>query len=302
MPYRRAGRACALAALRRVVPVLPVGQGTGDGLWRFQEGRPSEIWKAADASLAEPAAVSPGGHARRRDRQAGGETAAVGHVADGTNVRTLAPSIVIRFRGRAPPTGRPTALDRRSRSRRGRGRPLHDSGRCRPPIRLVSGQVGVRCGRLTARSLFTADPSTPAVCHSWPCGRMAPASNCRLADGPRRRPSVPARRTGTGVPAANAVWTSGCSIWRRKASRPLTRLSYHGALGSFDITPDGKRIVFDRSRENSDIVLIERRDERSCPSEHHVRAATSSLFIGPPPGGAAPRHIGHIDRSRGVHR
>ena len=39
--------------------------------------------------------------------------------------------------------------------------------------------------------------------------------------------------------------------------RQLTRLSNQGALGTFDITPDGKAIVFDRSRENSDIVLIE---------------------------------------------
>ena len=40
--------------------------------------------------------------------------------------------------------------------------------------------------------------------------------------------------------------------------RQITRLSNHGALGTFDITPDGKAIVFDRTRENSDIVLIER--------------------------------------------
>jgi hypothetical protein len=39
--------------------------------------------------------------------------------------------------------------------------------------------------------------------------------------------------------------------------RQLTRLSNQGAIGTFDITPDGKAIVFDRSRENSDIVLIE---------------------------------------------
>ena len=29
-------------------------------------------------------------------------------------------------------------------------------------------------------------------------------------------------------------------------------------IRSFDITPDGTRIVFDRRRENSNIVLIER--------------------------------------------
>jgi Tol biopolymer transport system component len=40
-------------------------------------------------------------------------------------------------------------------------------------------------------------------------------------------------------------------------SRQLTRLSNQGALRTFDIEPDGKHIVFDRSRQNSDIVLID---------------------------------------------
>jgi len=43
-----------------------------------------------------------------------------------------------------------------------------------------------------------------------------------------------------------------------KQTRQLTRLSNQGTLGTFDITPDGKALVFDRTRENSDIVLIER--------------------------------------------
>ncbi len=41
-------------------------------------------------------------------------------------------------------------------------------------------------------------------------------------------------------------------------TRQLTRFSYASALRSFDITADGRFIVFDRSRDNSDIVLIER--------------------------------------------
>jgi hypothetical protein len=39
---------------------------------------------------------------------------------------------------------------------------------------------------------------------------------------------------------------------------PLTSLSNQGTLRTFDITPDGKYIVFDRSRQNSNIVLIDR--------------------------------------------
>ena len=39
-----------------------------------------------------------------------------------------------------------------------------------------------------------------------------------------------------------------------KTTRPLTRLSDHGNVSAFDITPDGKEIVFDRLRDNSHIV------------------------------------------------
>jgi hypothetical protein len=37
----------------------------------------------------------------------------------------------------------------------------------------------------------------------------------------------------------------------------LTNLSDRGYLNHFDITPDGKYLVFDRSRQNSDVVLID---------------------------------------------
>jgi Tol biopolymer transport system component len=41
--------------------------------------------------------------------------------------------------------------------------------------------------------------------------------------------------------------------------RRLTNLASKGSLRGFDITPDGAHIVFDRVRQNSDIVLIDRR-------------------------------------------
>jgi Tol biopolymer transport system component len=39
--------------------------------------------------------------------------------------------------------------------------------------------------------------------------------------------------------------------------RQLTHLSDRGYLTTFDITPDGKYLVFDRTRQNSDIVRID---------------------------------------------
>ena len=43
-----------------------------------------------------------------------------------------------------------------------------------------------------------------------------------------------------------------------KAIRQLTHLTDRGRILTFDITPDGQAIVFDRTRDNSDIVLFDR--------------------------------------------
>jgi hypothetical protein len=37
----------------------------------------------------------------------------------------------------------------------------------------------------------------------------------------------------------------------------LAQLEDRGAIRTFDVTPDGKWVVFDRSRQHSNIVLIE---------------------------------------------
>ena len=42
-----------------------------------------------------------------------------------------------------------------------------------------------------------------------------------------------------------------------KKTRLIARLTARGEKRAFDISPDGKQIVFDRVRENSDIVLID---------------------------------------------
>jgi tricorn protease-like protein len=48
-------------------------------------------------------------------------------------------------------------------------------------------------------------------------------------------------------------------------SRRLTRLTDAAAMRAFDITPDGRRIVFDRLREKSNIVLIDLATKQARP-------------------------------------
>jgi len=42
-----------------------------------------------------------------------------------------------------------------------------------------------------------------------------------------------------------------------KQTHQITHFNSNAAMRTFDITPDGKQIVFDRLRDNSDVVLIE---------------------------------------------
>jgi Tol biopolymer transport system component len=48
-------------------------------------------------------------------------------------------------------------------------------------------------------------------------------------------------------------------------SRRLTRLSNSSVMRTFDITPEGDRLVFDRLRENSNILLIDLAADRARP-------------------------------------
>jgi hypothetical protein len=56
-------------------------------------------------------------------------------------------------------------------------------------------------------------------------------------------------------------WDNQGDFWildfSTKNSRPVAHLTDVTRIQAFDITPDGKQIVFDRVRENSDIVLID---------------------------------------------
>ncbi len=65
--------------------------------------------------------------------------------------------------------------------------------------------------------------------------------------------------------AAGSIYLQGLDIsqdfWlldvQTGQTRQLTRFNNSVAIWSFDVSPDGKQIVFDQSRNASDIVLID---------------------------------------------
>ena len=125
------------------------------------------------------------------------------------------------------------------------------------PIRLVSGQVVNP----------VCSPDGTLIVYDGPVvGGLVPLLGVRPDGTPVDLPKVLARLGGDHrflnnralvyVPRAQSpdFWLLDLAT---KTTRQLTHLSNQGSLNAFDISADGKEIVFDRYRENSDIVLID---------------------------------------------
>jgi Tol biopolymer transport system component len=234
-------------------------RGTGDGLWRIQDGQASEISTGADGGLSEPPAVSPDGSRVAIVVRREGKRRLVILSADGRSSRTLAQSLEIQGtagQGTADWSPDGTWIVTSGRDAQGPGLfkiPV-ESGE---PVRLVSGRavnpVWSPDGNLIvyAGKFFTGQVELLGV---RPDGTPFELSPVRTRPGGYR--FLPNGRGLVYLPFIPSLdfWLADFAT---KKSRQLTRLSNQGALGTFDVTPDGKAIVFDRLRENSDIVLID---------------------------------------------
>jgi hypothetical protein len=68
-------------------------RGTGDGLWRYQDGQALEIWKGADGALSDPPAVSADGSRVAVVLRSGGALHLHVGNADGTEFRGIGETV-----------------------------------------------------------------------------------------------------------------------------------------------------------------------------------------------------------------
>jgi Tol biopolymer transport system component len=235
-------------------------RGTGDGLWKVQDGQASEVRRDADAVLSEPAAVSPDG---RRVvvvvRHAGKRHLSI-MSADGTNARTLAPSIDIEGasgQGAADWSPDGTRIVTGGSDAQGPALfiiPVDGAG---APVRLVEGKW--------VNPIWSPDNNLIVYAGQSIVGQVAllgvrpDGSSVKLPDVLVRPGGYRFLPNGTGLVYVPRITAQDFWLldFATQQSRQLTRLGNQGALRTFDIEPDGKHIVFDRSRQNSNIVLID---------------------------------------------
>ena len=231
--------------------------GAGDGLWRLRNGETTEIWKGSDGALFETPAVSPdGGHVAIVLRRNGkGQL----HVlsADGAELQPIAEGIDAKGTSCWSPDAKWIVTGGSDATGPGLFKiPLDGAS----PVRLVAGQalnpVWSPDGSLIVYAGTNVRTFAPllAVRPDGTSVKLPEIILRRLGERVRFSPDGKSLIYMQGLLASQDFWLLDLASMK---SRPLTKVQNRAAMRTFDVTSDGKQIVFDRLRENSQVVLID---------------------------------------------
>lgn len=229
----------------------------GDGLWRYQDGQVLELWKGSGGPLLAPAAVSWDGKKVAITVRRQGKIRLSFMGDDGSNLTALAESLDARGSATWSPDGRWIAMGGEDGTGPGLFKIPVDGG---APVRLTKTLGTNPVWSPDGNLIFYGGP---------PTGRIQQLQAVRPDGTPVELPDIRVRSEGERFQflpdGKGLVYMDGqqrrmdfalLDLTTMK-TRPLTHLNDRAAMRTFDITPDGKQIVFDRLRENSDIVLID---------------------------------------------
>jgi len=232
-------------------------RGTGDGLWRHSGGQAVEIWKASDGPLFASPAVSPDGqkvavvlkrqHRLRLHILSGG----------GSEIQPLTEAIEVQGTACWSPDGKWIVTG---------GTDAAGPGLFKIP---VAGGQPVRLARGPATHPVWSPLGNLIVYIGAVVGAHGPLLGMQPDGVPVKLPEIAVYTNGERArflpDGKRLVYMEGVTRSQdfsvldltTMKMRALTRLDNRGETRTFDITPDGKQIVFDRLRDHSDIVLID---------------------------------------------
>jgi hypothetical protein len=241
--------------------LLLSSKGGADGLWKMSGDLAQELWRGSDGGLVSPPAVSPDGtriaFAYRKQGRAGLSVMS----ANGTDIRMLTDAVDVRGSFSWSPDGQWIVFAGASGATPTRIFKIAASGGS--PTPLTDG--------IATRPLWS--PDGRFIVYSEPIQGAGMLTKAITPEGkPYPFPTLWVNyQTGTAyrfVPGTNAViylkegdvrhqnffWVDLNSGQERQISDFRSGFE----IRDFDIAPDGSRILFDRLRANSDVVLIDR--------------------------------------------
>lgn len=233
-------------------------RGGADGLWRFVDGHATEIWRGVDGALLEPAASSPDGRRVAVILRKAGKRTLHSLLSDGGDVRVLAPTIDVNSAVSWSPDGKWIAAAGADGTGPGLFKILVDGGDVQRlvagpasnPVWSPDGSVIVYTGPVVSAmgSLAIIRPDGVRL-ELPPIQVRVNTEHYRFIPGQRKLVYLPHMSQALPENFRLLDLDSGKSRQLARFDSRLTR--------TFDITPDGNHIVFDRLRDNSDIVLID---------------------------------------------
>ncbi len=232
-------------------------KGTSNGLWKFKDGTANELWRGSEGAVVAAPAVSPDGTQIAFAMRKEGRSRLFTMSADGLKVHPMAESLDVREAPSWSPDGKWIAVS----AGEGKANPLLKipiAGG--PAVRLVEGitynPVWSPDGSLIVYSESHGGPSYQVKAVSSD-GRPYPLPEIWVRFGGSRYRFLPGGKALVvmmGQLRRQNFWLLDLQAGRL---RQLSDLRPGFDMKSFDVSPDGKQILFDRYRENADVVLID---------------------------------------------
>jgi serine/threonine protein kinase/Tol biopolymer transport system component len=234
-------------------------RGGGDAIWKREDGGATrQLWKGIDGSVIAPPAVSPDGAQICFSYWTKGRAGLYLMNANGTNIRPLAPALDVRSAVSWSPDGKMIAA----------AATLEEGTR----VFLIPVDGGDPARLLDSASYNPVwSPDGQFILYSEPVS----GSNMLVKAVTRTKAAVPMPRIVVPytwatpyrfVPGRRIlIFLKDTSFRTRNfyrmdletgSERQLTDLKPGTLIQSFDVSLDGQQIIFDRQKENADVVLI----------------------------------------------